>query len=145
MNSDLTVALHVMGFLTASGGQALTSEILARTYGTNAVVIRRVVSKLNKAGLVKTRRGSGGGSALARSPSSITLRHVFEAVATTEPPELLRRHPGQESPVAKVLAGFINDFYGDAEEALLKSFESVTIEEMDRVVRPKIWASLHGA
>jgi len=144
MNSDLTVALHVMGFLTACGGQAVTSERLARTYGTNAVVVRRVISRLNKAGLVSTRRGSGGGSVLARSADSINLRQIFEAVAATENPELLRRHPGKESPIAEVLAGFINDFYGDAERALLERFESVTIEEMDHVVRPRILASLGG-
>ncbi|MEM1183125.1 MAG: Rrf2 family transcriptional regulator [Acidobacteriota bacterium] len=143
MNSDLTLALHVMGFLTACGGQAVTSQRLAATYGTNAVVVRRVISRLNKAGLVQTRRGSGGGSVLARSADSINLRQIFEAVTASESPELLRRHPGQESPVAEVLAGFINEFYSDAEEALLKRFESVTIEEMDQVVRPKILASLH--
>ncbi|MEO1367984.1 MAG: Rrf2 family transcriptional regulator [Acidobacteriota bacterium] len=143
MNSDLTLALHVMGFLTACRGQAVTSERLAGTYGTNAVVVRRVISRLNKAGLVKTRRGSGGGSVLARSADSINLRQIFEAVAASESPELLRRHPGKESPVAEVLAGFINEFYSDAEEALLKRFESVTIEEMDGVVRPRIVALLH--
>ncbi|MEO1087659.1 MAG: Rrf2 family transcriptional regulator [Acidobacteriota bacterium] len=143
MNSDLTVALHVMGFLTACGGKAVTSEILAQTYGTNAVVVRRVISRLNKAGLVQTRRGSGGGSALARTAASINLRQIFEAVSATDSPELLRRHPGKESPVAEVLAGFINDFYSEAEEALLQRFESVTIEEMDQAVRPKILASLH--
>ncbi|MEL7061482.1 MAG: Rrf2 family transcriptional regulator [Acidobacteriota bacterium] len=144
MNSDLTVALHVMGCLTAFSGKAVTSERLAQIYGTNPVVVRRVISKLNKAGLVQTRRGAGGGSVLARRPASINLRQVFEAVAGTDSPGLLRRHPGEESPVAGVLAGFINDLYSEAEEALLQRFESVTVEEMDQTVRPRIVASLHN-
>ena len=139
MNSDLTVALHILGCLTCCSG-VMNSEHLARSYGTNPVVVRRVLSKLRKAGLVETRRGSGGGSVLARSPSSINLRQVYEAVS--EKTELLRRHPGKESPVAEVLADFINDFYTEAEEALLKKLESGTIEEMDQQVRPKILAVL---
>ena len=139
MNSDLTVALHVLGFLTSCPG-AVTSETLARTYGTNPVVVRRVLSKLRKAGLVETRRGSGGGSSLARSSDAINLRQVFEAVS--ESTELLRRHPGKESPVAQILAGFINDIYLEAEEALLEKLESATIAEMDQQVRPKIFATL---
>lgn len=138
MNSDLTIGLHIMGFLTARQGQPLTSETLAETYGTSPVVIRRVLSRLKQAGLVQTRRGTGGGSVLAREPSQINLRQVYEAVS--ENPELLRRHPGDESGVAQVLADYINDIYDEAEEALMQRLASVTVEQMDAVVKPRICA-----
>lgn len=140
MNSNLAVGLHIVGFLTARRGEPLTSETLAETYGTSPVVVRRVLSKLNQAGLVETRRGTGGGSVLARKPSQINLRQVFEAVSENQ--ELLRRHPGDESGVAKVLAGYINGLYSEAEEALMKKLEKVTVAQMDAVVKPKICAQL---
>ncbi|MEM6798707.1 MAG: Rrf2 family transcriptional regulator [Planctomycetota bacterium] len=135
MNSDFTVGLHVVGYLTARGGEPVTSETLAETYGTNPVVVRRVLSKLSRAGLVETRRGVGGGSVLAGDASAFTLRDVYQAV--TEDQELLRRHPGDESGVAKVMADYINALYDDAEEALLKRLESVTIKQMDAAIRPR--------
>ena len=136
MGSDLAVGLHIVGFLTSRRGEPVTSEVLAETYGTNPVVIRRVLSKLSHAGLVETRRGVGGGSVLAGDAGDFSLREVYEAVA--EDQHLLRRHPDNESGVAGVLADYINDLYADAEEALLARLGEVTVEQMDLAVRPRI-------
>ncbi|MEM7167982.1 MAG: Rrf2 family transcriptional regulator, partial [Planctomycetota bacterium] len=81
MTSDFAIALHILGFLTSRDGGPLTSEEMARTYDTNAVVIRRVQSKLRKAGLIETRRGVNGGSILARKPEDIDLREAYAAVS----------------------------------------------------------------
>jgi len=140
MNIDLALGLHVLGFLTARRGSPLTSETLADSFGTNPVVVRRVLGKLKEAGLVLSRRGAGGGSVLARDASEITLRDVYLAVA--ERPELLRRHPGEADGAAQVLAGYINRIYDEAEDALLARLQSVTIEQMDAEVRPEICAAL---
>lgn len=143
MSSELAVGLHIVGFLTARRGEPITSETLAETYGTSPVVIRRVLSKLSKAGLVETRRGVGGGSVLAQDSAACTLRDVYEAVVEDQP--LLRRPPRDGSGVAKVLADYINDLYGEAEEALLSRLGSVTVEEMDATVRPRICRVLRRA
>lgn len=136
MNSDLAIGLHIVGFLAALSGKPITSEILAETYGTSPVVVRRVLARLTRAGLVETRRGLGGGSVLAQNPAEVNLRQVYEAVTGTS--QILRRHPGDESGVAKILANYINDLYSEAEEALMRRLESVTIEEMTASVKPSI-------
>ncbi|MEM9456087.1 MAG: Rrf2 family transcriptional regulator [Myxococcota bacterium] len=138
MNSQLAIALHIMGFLASKRGEPLTSDTLADTYGTNPVVLRRVLSKLRRAGLVETRRGVGGGSVLARDPSTINLRQVYEAV--TEASEILRRHPGDRpNRVASILAGYVNELYADAEQALLGTLEAVTIASMDQELRSRFY------
>lgn len=137
MTSEFTIALHVLGFLTSRGGGPLTSEEMARTYGTNAVVIRRVVSKLSKAGLVETRRGAGGGVSLARAAGDINLREAYEAVMPE--PEVLPRHPASCRELVPVVVGaFVNEICAGAEEALLCELESMTIEAMDRTIRGRI-------
>lgn len=136
MTSDLAIGLHVLGFLTARGGEPLSSETLAVTYGTSPVVVRRVLLKLKAAGLVESRRGVGGGTVLARDASAITLRDVYEAVAGGG--ELLRRHPGAASGPSQVLARYINRIYDEAEAALLERLDTMTIEQMDAEVRPEI-------
>ena len=83
MNSRLTVASHVLGmiaFCEREGGRGITSDELAESVGTNAVVIRRILAQLKHAGLITSRRGAGVGSVLARPASAITLRMVHDAV-----------------------------------------------------------------
>ncbi|MEM6338180.1 MAG: Rrf2 family transcriptional regulator, partial [Bacteroidota bacterium] len=130
-NSQFTIALHILGFLAYRDGKPLTSDTLARTYGTSPVVLRRVLAKLQRAELVNTQRGPGGGSVLARSASAITLREAYEAVA--DDAQILPRHPGDcgVGPAA-VLAEYVNGHCAEAEQVLLERLETVTIAEMDR-------------
>ncbi|MEM9295524.1 MAG: Rrf2 family transcriptional regulator [Planctomycetota bacterium] len=144
MTSDFAIALHILGFLTSKGGGPLTSDQMARTYGTNAVVIRRVQSKLNKARLIETRRGLGGGCFLARKPEDINLREAYEAV--TPEPQLLARHPVScEEAVPVVLGRFVNEVCADAERALLGRLESITIKAMDKAIRSRIRKTLRAS
>ncbi|MFK7884630.1 MAG: Rrf2 family transcriptional regulator [Phycisphaerales bacterium] len=137
MNSELAISFHILGYLTSRGGEPLTSEQMARTYGTSPVVLRRVLAKLQRAGLVETRRGVGGGSVLACEPGAITLRDAYEAVAADT--EILRKHPGGcHERVAKVVSGFVNEICREAEDALLAQLESVTVAEMDREIRSRL-------
>ncbi len=140
VNSQLPIALHILGFLTSRNGEPLTSEVMAATYGTSPVVLRRVLAKLQQAGLVETRRGANGGSVLARDPRKINLRQAYEAV--TAEPQILSRHPSCEGRVAAAMAGFINSVMGDAEEALLAELEAVTIAEMDIQIRTSLGLSV---
>lgn len=140
VNSQLPIALHILGFLTSRNGEPLTSEVMAATYGTSPVVLRRVLAKLQRAGLVETRRGANGGSVLARDPQKINLRQAYEAV--TAEPQILSRHPECEGRVAVAMAGFMNSVMGDAEEALLAELEAVTIAEMDVQIRTSLGLSV---
>ncbi|MEN1704652.1 MAG: Rrf2 family transcriptional regulator [Planctomycetota bacterium] len=144
MTSDFAIALHILGFLTSKGGGPLTSDQMARTYGTNAVVIRRVQSKLNKAGLIETRRGAGGGCLLARKPDEINLRDAYEAV--TPEPQLLARHPVScEEAVPIVVGNFVNEICADAEQALLERLETISIKAMDQTIRARIRKTLRAS
>ena len=137
MNSQLAIALHILGFLASRRGASLTSAEMATTYGTSAVVLRRVLAKLQRAGLVETKRGAGGGSVLARDPATIHLREAYEAV--TDSQEILTRNPGDCSGlVAPVLADYVDELYAEAEQALLATLEAVSVAEMDRVVGARI-------
>ena len=138
VNSQLPIALHILGYLASAKGKAVTSEALATSYGTNPVVLRRVLSKLKHAGLVRTKRGAGGGSVLARKSCEINLRQAYEAVAD-QSKLLLPQHPGGcDGVIAPILADYVNEMLGSAEQALLDKLATITVERMDRVVRRKI-------
>ncbi|MEM9160382.1 MAG: Rrf2 family transcriptional regulator [Verrucomicrobiota bacterium] len=142
MRSDFAISLHIMGFLTASNGTPLSSQVLAETYGTNPVVIRRLLSKLNFANLVTTQRGVGGGSILARDPSAINLRDIYLAV--TEKPGFLPRYPVREHGPSSVIGAYINTLLESVEEDALIRLSEINICEMDEKVRPAICKLLEG-
>ncbi len=143
MNSRLTVAAHILGLLAAReqmAGCAATSEQLAASVGTNPVVVRRVLSQLKAAGLVDSKRGVGGGTVLARDPTEITLRMVYEAVEAPDC-EMIGRHAasvGTQCAVAPVIAEYLDELYADAEEALRRRLEVVTVAQMAKSVMDRV-------
>ena len=46
--------------------------------------------------------------------------------------------------VAPVLAGYVNEIFLDAEQALLEKLESVTVAEMDRKLRRRMAARMRS-
>lgn len=143
MNSRLTVAAHILGLLAAREGISdcnATSEMLAASVGTNAVVVRRVLTQLKAAGLVDSRRGVGGGTVLARDPAEITLRMVYEAVEAHDC-EMIGRHAnevGAGCTVAPIIADYLDELYADAEEALRRRLELVTVAQMAQSVMDRV-------
>ena len=81
MNRDtrLSDVLHVLLHMEQAGAP-LTSEVLARSMGTNPAVFRRTMAGLREAGLVHSCKGHGGGWQLARPLCQITLLDVYEAL-----------------------------------------------------------------
>lgn len=62
----------------------VSSDELGELVGANPVVVRRLLARLKVDGLVETRRGPGGGTALSREPASISLGRVYRALAQAD-------------------------------------------------------------
>lgn len=131
MNKDtrLSGVLHVLlhlGQVTAP----LTSEVLAKTMGTNPAVFRRTMAGLRKAGQVHSGKGHGGGWTLARPLSEITLLDVYSALGR---PALFAFGNRSEQPDCKVERA-VNDALGDtmaqAEALFVERFAAITLDQL---------------
>lgn len=100
-NCRFAVAVHIAAVLAMGGDEPATSEWIAGSVNTNPVVIRRLLSALAKAGLVRSLRGSTGGSLLARQPQDITLLDIARAVEEDEAPALHHQPPNPKCPVGR--------------------------------------------
>ena len=58
----------------------VSSDRLGELLDANPVVVRRLIARMKWDGLVETRRGAGGGTALSREPAAITLGRVHRAL-----------------------------------------------------------------
>jgi Rrf2 family protein len=125
------VAVHAMtsiAVLTEKYGRAsASSETIARSIDTNAVVVRRILARLHKAGLVRITRGKEGGYHLARAAASITLSDILVALGD-EP--LFYLHPRAGAPhceVARSIKGVLAPILDESERALHRSLTRVTL------------------
>jgi Rrf2 family protein len=78
-NSRMATAIQILCVM-AYRGEGMTSEIIAHSLRTNAVVVRRLLKNLEAAGLVEIRPGKDGGVELLKAPDEISLDLVYQAV-----------------------------------------------------------------
>lgn len=130
------MAVHVMALMALAGEEPLKSEQIAGSVNTNAVVIRRILCALSRAGLVASQTGAAGGSKLARPASEITLREVYRAVESGNLFSLHRQRPNQRCLVGMNIEGVLGSVLDEVDGALDRVLGRMTIEEVVRSLRP---------
>ena len=79
-NSRLALAFHSLSHMAGEPDRFWTSAEIAAHAHTNPVVVRRVLGKLTKSGLLHGRKGHSGGWQLAVTPDSISLADIYLAL-----------------------------------------------------------------
>jgi Rrf2 family protein len=131
MNKDtrLSDVLHVLLHL-GHVKEPITSEILAKSMGTNPAVFRRTMAGLRDAGYVSSGKGHGGGWMLARPLQEISLLDVYSALGH---PTLFaignrERHP--DCLVQKKVNEVLADTMAQAEALFVQRFGEVTLDAL---------------
>lgn len=125
-DSRLSGVLHVLLHM-AEMDRPVTSETLARSMGTNPVVIRRIMGGLRQQGYVRSEKGHGGGWTLSCDLSTLTLRDVYTALGC---PSLLAIGHRSQSPqclVEQAVNAALEGAFRDAEALLLTRLGDVTL------------------
>ncbi len=141
MNNDtrLAVSAHVLALLALVRGDYLTSEFLARSVNTNAVVIRRLISQMKKAGLVEVRPGLGGAT-LGRSPEEISLLDVYTAVVPKPKacPFYLHQTPNPKCFVGENIHAALEMPFAKVNQAMKDSLATTTIADIAAFIKTRL-------
>ncbi|MDR1046122.1 MAG: Rrf2 family transcriptional regulator [Candidatus Adiutrix sp.] len=141
MNNDtrLAVAAHILALLSLAGEGYIKSELLARSVNTNAVVIRRLMSRLKKAGLVEVRSGVGGTTLLV-PPGKITLLTVYQAVVPKPSacPFYLHQNPNSKCFVGRNIHGALEMPFAKVNQAMRDSLASTTIADIAAFIQTRM-------
>lgn len=78
-------ALRTVVCLAEGGGRPETSRALSEATGIPESYQMKVLQALRRAGLVRARRGQGGGFVVARPAREITIQEVIAAVESGSP------------------------------------------------------------
>ena len=140
MNSRFAVSVHILTVLASRMGQLLTSEAIAEHVKTNPAVVRRLVGALQKAGLVASKLGPGGGLSLAREARLISLGCVYAALKE-DSTNLLIPERTVSSPSGDLTRGImesLEETCTKAEQALWAALGETTIADVLEEAKAKI-------
>jgi Rrf2 family protein len=129
-NSRFAVSLHILAYLVYRAGAAVPSAEIAASVDTNAVVIRRLLSALVKAQLVKTLKGASGGFMLATAPEQISLLDVYRAVEPRPQRGLRHFAPNQGCPVGAKIESILHTAFNKARASMEAELARVSLADV---------------
>ena len=110
----------------------VTSDFISASTGVNAVIIRKILLQLQKAGLVETAAGVGG-SHLAKKAEEITLLSIYNAINEGEDErDVFNFHPNPNGkcPVGRNIHRALDPVLERAQKALEAELSKTTIADL---------------
>ena len=132
ISSRFTVALHIFTCVdTFKDEYKVTSDFLAGSIGTNPVIIRKILTQLQSAGLITVARGTGGIEP-TRELSEISFYDVYQAIEPLEGGDLFRFHesPNPQCPVGRNIHKLLDEKLQVIQNAMEDEMKKYTIEDL---------------
>ncbi|MET3938649.1 Rrf2 family protein [Paenibacillus sp. PvP094] len=131
MNSEFTIAVHCLVFLSMKDECMANSEDLSHSVGTHPARVRKVLSVLRKNGYLTTKEGAHGGYLLSRPSEEIKLGELYRLVAGGSlGPNWCSGESGSNCIVSSNMQDVMGSIYDGGEDALTSYFDSISIEDV---------------
>lgn len=131
ISSRFTMALHMFACIDVFKDMKMTSDFMAKSIGTNPVIVRKLLQQLKAAGLIEVLRGTGGVK-VKRSFNEITFLDIYQAVECTPQEELFHFHekPNQKCPVGRHIHDVLDDKLDKVQKAMEAELKKITLEDI---------------
>ena len=141
MDTKFSTAIHML-ILVSEAKTPMNSEQIAHSVGTNASYIRKVATRLGRAGIIEGRRGVSGFS-LLKAPERISLLDVYRAVEQTEDVHVFDVHqnPSDECIVGRNIRPVLNGMFRQAEQVVERKLAGTTLADCITQMRKQIESS----
>jgi len=132
LSTRTTMAVHLLSaIIYFQNDYKVTSEFLASSINTNPVVVRRLIQRLKRSGLVKVARGTGGVS-LSRKPEDISLLDVYHAVEDHELIFAYHDDPNPDCPVGSHIHDILDQRLIGAQRSMETQLEQCTLSDLHK-------------
>ena len=141
MDTKFSTAIHML-ILVSEAKTPMNSEQIAHSVGTNASYIRKVATRLSRAGIIEGRRGVSGVS-LLKAPKDISLLEVYRAVEQSEDVHVFDVHqnPSDECIVGRNIRPVLNGMFRQAEQVVERKLAGTTLADCITQMRKQIESS----
>lgn len=138
MDTKFSTAIHLL-ILVSEADSPLSSEQIARSVGTNASYIRKVATRLSRAGIIESHRGVPGFS-LIESPRDIALLDVYRAVEETEAVHVfdIHQNPSDACIVGRNIRPVLHGMFREVEQTVEGKLADTTLADCIAQMRAHI-------
>lgn len=138
MDNRFSSAIHTL-ILVSESDKPLASEDIARSVGTNASYIRKIIGLLKRRGIIESRRGVGGYSLIPKS-DELTLMQIYQAVNETERPGLfdLHRNPNDQCVVGRHIKPVLSGMFAEIEDSFYLVLSKKTLADCIGEIRGRL-------
>ena len=147
ITSRFTIAVHIITAIDYFREmERVNSEFLAGSVGVNPVIVRTIISKLREAGILTTRRGSGGAK-VVKPLDQITLYDVCRAVDSVDGEEGLfhfHEQPNPDCPVGRNIHKALDGKLSSVQRAMEEEMKRVTLADVAADTRGEIQKESRG-
>ncbi len=134
MTSEFGVAVHALVFLSHRQ-TTHSSEELAQNICTNPARVRKIMSKLKKAGLIETKEGAEGGYSFVLAPEKVSLCEVAKAVGVRFVGVSWRSGDiHKKCMIASGMADIMDGIYNDLNRICLERIDNISILDIRRQI-----------
>jgi Rrf2 family protein len=132
MTAEFLVAAHALVYL-AHHERCCSSDELAQNVCTNPARVRKVLSKLERAGLAEGKNGYQGGCTLKKSPEEITLLDVLDALdETLVAPRWRSGSMDMDCRIASGMADVMDGVLLEVNQSGRETLRGITVAELER-------------
>lgn len=136
-SQQFSVAVHLLCFLEFNKEGRTTSELLAASVNAHSAVIRRIMRKLTKAGLIASTLGTNASITLAKAADRITLLDVYNAVEEkSRELFVIHRDPNPACPVGSKMPHLLGAVYAQVQMTMEEELAGIAIGELVRTGIP---------
>ena len=138
MDTKFSSAIHSL-IMISEAETPVNSEQIARSVGTNASYIRKLTTRLSKAGMVEGKKGISGFT-LNKPKDKITLLDIYKAVMETERLHLfdIHQNPNDECVVGHNIEPVLSGMFIDMEKQIEAKLEAMTLADCIKIMRKRI-------
>lgn len=129
-SQQFSVAVHILCFLEFNKKGRTTSELLALSVNANPAVIRRIMRKLTKAGLITSTLGTNAAISLAQNANQITLLDVYRATMEDDEIFIIHQETNPTCPVGSKMPHLLGGVYTKVQATMEDELSGFTIEQL---------------
>ena len=128
MDTKFSIALHILVYIKETEN-IVTSDLLAKSVGTNASYIRKIITLLKGADIIESQQGKKGIS-LKIPQERLTLDQVYYAVYPDKELLHINDTSNQECPVGDNIREALLPIFEESERQLISSLSKVTLKSL---------------
>lgn len=138
MDNKFSSAIHSL-IMISEAETPVNSEQIAKSVGTNPSYVRKLTTRLSKAGLIEGRKGVSG-FRLIKPADKITLLDIYKAVMETDYLHLfdIHQNPNDECIVGRNIEPVLSNLFTDMEKQVEVRLAGMTLTDCIKAMKKHV-------